>query len=70
MKDIFINLAFEDSLSEAILRTVLLQSHRPYQVGRCFSKEGFGYLKNKIRGFNIIPPGLLEKLHQGQGSYT
>lgn len=47
-----INLVVEDDLSEAVLRTMLHRSGRQYAVGFCFSRSGFGYLKNKIAGFN------------------
>ncbi|MEH2383163.1 MAG: DUF4276 family protein [Nostoc sp.] len=52
-----INLAVEDSLSEAVLRAILLQSKLPYKVGTCYCKGGFGYLKNKIKGFNNAAKG-------------
>lgn len=57
MNIIFINLAVEDSLSESILRTILRQSNRPYEVGTCFSRGGYGYLKDKIIGFNNAAKG-------------
>jgi len=44
-----INLAVEDDLSEAVL-TKMLPAR--YDVGVCYKKGGFGYLKKKIRGFN------------------
>lgn len=55
--DIFINLAFEDSLHEAVLRKIFSQLRRPLVVGNCFSREGFGYLKRNIRGFNNAAKG-------------
>ena len=47
-----INLAFEDILSEAVLRKILLYSKLPYKVCNCYSRCGFGYLKKAIKGFN------------------
>ncbi len=52
-----INLAVEDSLSEAVVRKILLKSSRPYSVGICYRKGGFGYLKKKICGFNNVAKG-------------
>lgn len=52
-----INLAVEDPLSEAVLRTILHQSNRRYIVGNCYSKHGFGYLKKNIKGFNNAAQG-------------
>ena len=54
---ISINLAVEDPLSEAVLRVILHQSNRPYRVGNCYSKHGFGYLKKNIKGFNNAAKG-------------
>lgn len=54
---IFINLAVEDFLSEAILRKILRQSNRPYEVGTCYSRGGYSYLKDKISGFNNASKG-------------
>lgn len=50
--EIPINLAVEDQLSEAVLRKILRYTKRPYAVGTCFCKGGYGYLKKSIRGFN------------------
>ena len=52
MKTIYITLAVEDSLSEAVARKVLIQSNNDYQVVNCLSKGGYGYLKSKINAFN------------------
>jgi hypothetical protein len=52
-----INLAVEDLLSEVVLRTILHQSKRPYQVGVCYCKRGYGYLKKTIQGFNNAAKG-------------
>ena len=52
-----INLAVEDVLSEAVLMSVLQQSDRPYEVGNCYMRGGFGYLKKNIKGFNNAAKG-------------
>lgn len=49
---IFIILAVEDPLSEVVLRTILRQSERPYQVRSCICRRGFGHLRKNIEGFN------------------
>jgi hypothetical protein len=50
--NIFITLAVEDPLSEAVLRTILHQSERPYHVLSCIGLSGFGYLRKNIRELN------------------
>ena len=57
MASIPINLAVEDLLSEVVLRAILRQSNRPYEVGTCYCKRGYGYLKKTIRGFNTAAKG-------------
>jgi hypothetical protein len=52
MASIPINLAVEDLLSEAVLRKILQYTERPYDVGTCFCRGGYGYLKKNIHGFN------------------
>jgi hypothetical protein len=49
---IFIILAVEDPLSEVVLRTILRQSKRPYQVRSCICRGGFGHLRKNIESFN------------------
>lgn len=53
MKDIYITLAVEDYLSEAVARQMLLQSDKNYCVINCLGRKGFGYLKTKINAFNV-----------------
>jgi hypothetical protein len=53
-----INLAFEDDLSEEVLRKLILSSGRPYQIGNCFPGNGYGYLKTHIYGFNKAAKGM------------
>jgi len=57
MAQIPVNLAVEDQLSEAVLRKILHYSKRPYVVGTCYSRGGFGYLKKTIAGFNSAAKG-------------
>ena len=49
---ITINLAVEDRLSEDVLRKLVESSGRPFDIGTCYHRGGFGYLKSKIAGFN------------------
>ncbi len=50
-----INLAVEDALSEAVLRKIL---QARYDVGDCYKRGGFGYLKKNIHGFNNASKGM------------
>ena len=50
-----INLAVEDVLSKAVLIKILPDR---YVVGNPHMRGGFGYLKKKIRGFNIAAKGM------------
>jgi hypothetical protein len=58
MTDIPINLAVEDVLSEAVLREILKQSQRPFSVGTCLNRGGYGYLKRIIPGLNNAAQGM------------
>lgn len=58
MTDIPINLVFEDVLSEAVLKQMLIQSQRPFLVGVCFNETGYGQIKKKISGFNNAAKGM------------
>ncbi|NCJ05989.1 DUF4276 family protein [Synechococcales cyanobacterium C] len=49
---ISVNIAVEDDLSEAVLRKLLWETDRPFEVCGCLGKTGFGYLKSKIKNFN------------------
>lgn len=62
---IAINLVFEDQLSEAVLRVILKQSRKNFEVLRCFpdltrqhSSSGFVYIKSKIKDFNQAAKGM------------
>jgi hypothetical protein len=56
--DISVHLAVEDPLSDAVLRSILIQSGQNFIVGSCYQHGGFGYLKNKISGFNQAAKGI------------
>ncbi|MBD2501146.1 hypothetical protein [Anabaena azotica] len=58
MTDIPINLAVEDDLSEAVLKEILRQSQRPFSVGTCLKRGGYGYLKKNLPGINHAAKGL------------
>lgn len=47
-----LNLATEDRLSEVTLRRILAGFGDRFTVANAYSRGGFGYLKNRIRGFN------------------
>lgn len=53
----YINLGYEDELSERVLKTLLSRSGRAYVVGTCYTGGGFGYLKSRISGFNNAAKG-------------
>lgn len=57
MSDIPINLAVEDDLSEAVLREILRQSQRPFSIGTCHKRGGYGYLKRILPGINHAAKG-------------
>ncbi|WP_446008758.1 hypothetical protein [Candidatus Electrothrix sp.] len=52
MKEIYITLAVEDYLSEAVARKLLEQVNPNYRVSQCLCKGGHGYLQAKINSFN------------------
>jgi len=58
MTDIPINLAVEDALSEAVLKEMLKQTQRPFSIGTCLSRGGYGYLKKIIPGLNQAAAGM------------
>lgn len=57
-KTIPVIIAVEDSLSEAVLRTILEQSNRTFTVVNCLGRTGSGYLKKKLEGFNNAAKGI------------
>jgi len=56
MQKIPINIAVEDDLSEAVLKKILNNSGL-YMIGTCLKRQGFGYLKRNVRGFNNAAKG-------------
>lgn len=58
-QSILLNIAFEDTLTEATIDSLLRQCGRPFTITNRYGREGFGYLKSKINGFNaaarIVP---------------
>jgi hypothetical protein len=57
LNEIPINLAVEDTLSEAVVRRLLEDSPRGYCVGTCYMRHGSGYLRRMIKGFNNAAKG-------------
>jgi hypothetical protein len=56
---IFINLAYEDDLSEVVMTKLLESFGNKYCINNTYPGHGFGYLKRNIRGFNqasIVSP--------------
>ena len=51
-------IAVEDALSEAVLRAMFEQSSSACTVGNCLGREGSGYLKKNIVGFNKSAKGI------------
>ncbi len=53
-----INLAVEDELGEQMLRVLLAQSGRDFQVGAVYGKRGKSYLKKSLLAFNNAAKGM------------
>lgn len=58
MSDIPISLAVEDALSEAVLKEMLKQSQRPFMIGTCLNRGGYGYIKKIVPGLNHAARGM------------
>ncbi|MBI5749338.1 MAG: DUF4276 family protein [Nitrospinae bacterium] len=58
MEQVVISLAVEDQLSEAVLKKILRIAEDRFLVTTCYSREGFGYLKKNIAGFNNAAKGM------------
>jgi hypothetical protein len=58
MSNIWINLVFEDVLSEMVLRKMLSCSRGAYMVHRVHNGSGFGWIKRRIQGFNNAARGV------------
>lgn len=52
MRRTHVNLAVEDDLSESVVRRLLRDANRGYEVDRVFHQGGFGYLKRTIGNWN------------------
>ncbi|NQU86626.1 MAG: hypothetical protein HQ541_12775 [Mariniphaga sp.] len=63
---IYINLIYEDDLSEMVMVHILNQFNNKFHIANSYPGHGFGYLKTNIRGFNqassIIPHFMLTDL--------
>lgn len=49
---IYINLVYEDYLSEAVMTKLVSHFTGKYSIQNSYSGNGFGYLKSNIKGFN------------------
>jgi hypothetical protein len=58
MTAIPVNLAVEDELSEAVLRRLLYDANRGYAVGSVYGRQGYGYLRSTIVGWNRAAKGI------------
>ena len=58
MSDIAINLIFEDRLSGSVLHKLLKNSRQNYLVGYRYNSGGYGWIKQKINGFNKAAKGM------------
>jgi len=47
-----INLVYEDELSEFVLSKLINSFKDKYHIGYSYNGRGFGYIKNRISGFN------------------
>lgn len=57
MSSIPVHLAVEDQLSEAVLRRLLADARRGYAIGTAYGRDGFGYLRRTIAGWNAAARG-------------
>jgi hypothetical protein len=58
MPEIYMNLVFEDALSGAVARKILAGSRQRYSVGVPYNAGGFGWIKQRIGGFNKAAKGM------------
>jgi hypothetical protein len=58
MPDIAINIVCEDSLSGAIVHKLLRNSRHNYLIGSNFNSGGYGWIKQRINGFNNAAKGM------------
>ena len=52
-----VHLAVEDALSEAVLKRLLTHTNREYAVGTVYGRNGYGYLRSTIAGWNRAARG-------------
>lgn len=52
-----INLAVEDRISEVVLRKLLDECDQAFVVGQVYGRNGFGYLRSTIGGWNNAAKG-------------
>jgi len=57
MQRIPLDIVVEDTLSETVFAKLLEHSGKPYVLGACYRKGGFGYIKKNISGFNRAARG-------------
>jgi len=55
---IYINLVYEDDLSCSVLKKIIKETKRPYEIGGLFSGRGSNYIKRNIKGFNYAARGM------------
>jgi hypothetical protein len=55
--NLYLNLVFEDDLSGAVLRHLLMQVRPDCEVGLCYRTGGKGNIKRKLRAFNKAAKG-------------
>lgn len=53
-----INLVYKDDLSKAVLKRMLQETKRPYNIGYEHNSRGFGWIKNKINELNNAAKGM------------
>ena len=58
VKPIPINIAVEDILSEVVIRKIIITARPSFDISSCYGKQGYDYLKQKIRGFNNASKGI------------
>jgi hypothetical protein len=58
MSPIPVNMAVEDYLSESVLRRLLGFVDRDYHVGVTYGRNGYGYLRKTVRGWNAAARGI------------
>jgi hypothetical protein len=58
MSPIPVNLAVEDDLSEWVLRALINFVDREYFIGTTYGRNGFGYLRRTVRGWNTAARGI------------